>query len=107
MGMLVFYAGNFLMWCFVLFVGVFGRNGCYAWWFCGVEVVDWVGKMVCGRTVFGWGFFCSFLGFIFRRGRHIPQRLKPLFSLFAGRPKAEALGYLEARARAKADPLRG
>ncbi|WP_433971679.1 hypothetical protein [Tunturiibacter lichenicola] len=28
----------------------------------------------------------------------IPQGLKPLSSSFAGRPKAEALGYLEAKA---------
>jgi len=36
-------------------------------------------------------------------GEGIPQGLKPLLSLFAGRPKAEALGYIEATARAKAD----
>jgi hypothetical protein len=31
----------------------------------------------------------------------VPQGLKPIFSAWIGRPKAEALGYLEARAAVK------
>jgi hypothetical protein len=57
--------GFFLVWCFVLFAGGFGEIGVSTWCFNGLDVVDWVGKMVCGRTVFGVGIFCRFLGFIF------------------------------------------
>jgi hypothetical protein len=76
MGMLVFYAGNFLVGCFVLFAGGFGGIECWMWRFCGVDVVDCVGMMVCGRTVFWGEIFCSFLGFIFG-GRHTPGAKAP------------------------------
>jgi hypothetical protein len=67
MGMLIFYAGFFLVGCFVVFAGGFGENGAPAWCFCGVEVVDCVGKMVCGMAFFGLEKFCRFLKFIFWR----------------------------------------
>jgi hypothetical protein len=60
MGMLVFYAGNFLVWCFGVFAGGFGEIGVSTWCFCGVDVVDWVGKVVCGKTVFEEGNFAGF-----------------------------------------------
>jgi hypothetical protein len=54
-----------------------------------------------GGQFFGGRFFAVFWDLFLGEG--IPQGLKPLLSLFAGRPKAEALGYIEATARAKAD----
>jgi hypothetical protein len=99
--MLVFYAGNFLVMCFVVFAGGFGENGCCAWCFCGVDVVDCMGRWFVGGRFFEGGIFCRFLGFIFEGEEGIPQGLKPPFLCLLERPKAKALGYLEGRARAK------
>jgi hypothetical protein len=53
MGMLIFYAGFFLVGCFVLFTGDFGEIGVSAWCFCGQVVVKRVGKVVFGWLCFG------------------------------------------------------
>jgi hypothetical protein len=78
----LFYAGIFLEWWFGVFAGVFGESGGWAWCFRGLSVVDRVVKVVCGRTVFGGGFFAVFWDLFFgefwaRRGRHTPGAKAP------------------------------
>jgi hypothetical protein len=39
----------------------FGKNGVWMWCFCGQDVVDWVGKVGFGISVFGGDFFAGIL----------------------------------------------
>jgi hypothetical protein len=50
--MCLFYAGKFFGVVFCAFCWGFWGNWCFDVVFFGLDVVDWVGKMVCGMTVF-------------------------------------------------------
>jgi hypothetical protein len=101
-----------MLWCdFILrggllvLQGVLGKFGVWVWCFCGQDVVDSVGKVVCGRTNFGGCGLCRICGFILRLwlwDEGIPQGLKPpVFWLWE-----RAQGYLEAIAMALQLPCR-
>jgi hypothetical protein len=64
MGMCFILCGIFFGVVFCVFAGGFGEIGASVWCFCGVDVVDWMEKMVWWWAVFEVGIFCSFLGFI-------------------------------------------
>jgi hypothetical protein len=57
--------GFFLAWSKGVFTGVFEKNGCSTWCFCGQDVVNWVAKMVLKTTHSEVSKFCSSGKFIF------------------------------------------
>jgi hypothetical protein len=57
-GLWLLCGGNFFVWWSGVFAGGFGKNSVWMWCFSGQGVVDWVGKVGFGMSVFCGVLFC-------------------------------------------------